>query len=391
MKKKKKTAVGKFLQIFLKSIFVIFMLVVTGFVSYKITLLYYDNFGGPENDKVAKAVRELYGEVEVTDVSKNLIYAVGEDKQLKAVILEVFNTNTNNVDYITLPLKAQFALSNELYQKLCNSGCDIPQIMKLSTMDNYFSGETLYEYGVIMIEDLLDVDINYYTAVPVDKFKKMFKQGEAAAVFAEDGTPMQSYYEWHLKKSYIKKISAFEAQEWEDYIKEVSDFCKSNLNVKSRLEYAKKYPQVNPKLIHTHSLYGTLQNNDFEINTEESNQMIQAILTNPSYTAAQTAAEGAQTKVSLGATIQILNASAINGLAAKYQTTLTTAGYTIASIGNYNGETAVQTKILVNKEGLGTDLLTYFTGAAVEMAELPYGCDIQIVLGTDADTGLEGN
>ncbi len=359
---------------------------VTGFISYKLTLLYYDNFGGPKDDKTARIISELYGEVEVTEVPKNLIYAVGDDKELKAVVLEIFNTKTNNMDYITIPLKSQFTLSNELYQKLCASGCDIPQIMKLSRMDDYFSDETMYEYGIIMIEDLLDVDINYYTALPADEFKKMFKQRHAMVAYAEDGTEMQSYYEWHLKKSYIKKISAFDENDYEDYIKEISKVSESNLNIKSKLEYAKSYVNMNPNLIYEHSLYGKLNNNDFEINVEASNQMIQMILSNPSYTNEQTEEVTTATKqASLGYTIQILNASEINGLAATYQTTLTNAGYTIASIGNYTGEMATQTKILVSEEGLGTDLLTYFKNAVVEKAELPYGCDIQIVLGTDAD------
>ncbi|MFA9465303.1 MAG: LytR C-terminal domain-containing protein [Velocimicrobium sp.] len=386
-KKKKKNALRKFLYVFLKSIFILFAFFVLGFISYKITLLYYDNFGGPEDDKVASIINDLYGEVEVTDVSKNLIYAMGDDNELKAVVLEILNTNTNNLDYITIPLKSQFVLSNELYQKLCASGCDVPQIMKLSHLDDYFTNKTMYEYGVILMEDLIDIDINYYTVVPVHKFKEMFKQGDAFVAYAGDGSEMQSYYEWHLKKSYIKKIAAFHEEEWKDYIKKISSFCESNLNTRSKLEYVDNYARINPNLIYEHSLYGTLNNNDFEINVEATNEMIQTILSNASYTIEQAdTITTATTKVSLGYTIQILNASQINGLAAQYKEMFTTQGYSIASIGNYTGEMASQTKILVNKEGLGTDFLTYFTNAVVEKAELPYGCDIQIVLGTDAKT-----
>lgn len=385
-RKKKKRALFKFLYVFLNSILIIAALCFAGFLSYKLTILYYDNFGMPEkDDKVASVISEIYGEVNVTDVSKNLVYAVGEDKKLKAVVLEIFNTNTNNMDYITIPLKSQFTLSNELYQKLCASGCDVPQIMKLSHLHDYFSKDAMYEYGVILIEDLLDVDIDYYTAVPVDEFKKIFKQGNARVAYAKDGTEMQSYYEWHVKSSYIKKITALNEKEMESYFKDLMRSCKSNLNIKSKLEYVKSYKNINPNFIYEHSLYGVLKNYDFEINVEESNSLIETILTNSTYTKKQTSATTSViTKVSLGYTIQILNASQINGLAAEYQTMLTNAGYTIASIGNYTGETAAQTKILVNKEDLGTDLLSYFSNAIVEKTELPYGCDIQIVLGTDA-------
>lgn len=384
-RKKRKRALYKFLYVFLNSILIILALSITGFASYKFTLLYYDKFGMPKkNDKIANAISEMYGEVTVTDISKNLIYAVGDDNKLKAVVLEIFNTNTDNMDYITIPLKTQFTLSNELYQKICASGCDIPQIMKLSHLIKYFSDKSMYEYGVILIEDLLDVDIDYYTAMPVEEFKSMFKQGDAPIAYANDGTEMQSYYEWHLKHSFIKKLSVSDEKEIETYFKDLMHSCKSNLNIKSKLEYVKEYKNIHPNLIYEHSLFGSLKNDDFEINVDESNRLIKTILENDTYTKEQKEGTSVSQKGSIGRTIQISNASEIDGLAAKYQTILTNAGYTIASIGNYTGEKASQTKILVKDEEIGADLLSYFTNGVVEKAELPYGCDIQIVLGTDA-------
>lgn len=387
-KKRKRSAFQKFMYVFLRSIFTILALFIAGFISYKITLLYYDHFGGPsDDDKSAKLIRELYGEVEVTDVAKNLIYCVGEDKEIKAVVLEIFNTNTYNMDYITIPMKSQFTVSNELYQKLCASGCDAPQIIKLSKMDNYFSDETLYEYGVILLEDLLDIDIDYYTAVPVEEFKKAFKQGDATIAYAEDGTTMQSYYEWHLKKSFINQVRELSESELEDFVKEEASLCESSLNTKSKVEYVKSYVKVNPDYIYEHSLYGIIEGGEFEVYVDESNQLIQTILNNATYTTEQTdTVRTAVTKVSLGYSIEILNGSQIDGLAAKYQSELSDAGYMISSIGNYNGGTVTQTKIRVSEEGLGTDLTTYFTNAIVEKADLDYGCDIQIILGTDANT-----
>lgn len=356
-----------------------------GFTSYKLTLLYYNEFGAPKDDKVAGLINELYGEIEVADVSKNLIYAVGEENEIKAVVLEIFNTNTNNMDYITIPMKAKFTISNELYQKLCASGSGAPQIMKVSRMSNYFNDATLYEYGVIMLEDLFDIDINYYTAVPVDLFKKMFKQRDAASAEAGDGTPMQSYYEWHLKESYLKEITGLKDKDLERYIKERVNASKSNLSLRSKLEYVPNYEKVNTKLIYTHSLYGRMENLDFEVNVEESNRLLQRILENASYTTEQKNAKPAsETKTSLGYNIEILNASQITGLAAQYEEKLVQDGYTVSSIGNYTGVVAAQTRIIVKEEGFGTDLLTYFAGAVIEKGDLTGDYQIQIILGTDA-------
>lgn len=389
-KRKKKKNAGKiFLQGFLKSFLILLALLATGFIGYKGTNFYYSKFGGPGDDKAAQIIKELYGEVEVVDIAINLIYCVDGDNQINAMVLEIFNTNTSNMDYVTIPLKSQFTISNELYQKLCASGCDAPQIMKLSKMDEYFSDETLYEYGVILLEDLLDIDINYYTAVAKDTFKQMFKKKAPPLSYNEEGIVISSDVQWNLKQSYLKEIGALtDESELEDYIREKLKKCKSNLNTKSKLEYGEKYRKVNPSLIYTHSIYGVLENNSFDIDVERTNLLFQQLLSNSSYTMEQKDTNGgtkAVERISLGAAIEILNGSGITGLAAKYQTSLLEDGYTVSKIGNYTSQTEQATRILVKEEGLGADLLEYFEGASIEVSQLPDGVDIEIILGSDAN------
>lgn len=389
-KRKKKKNAGKiFLQGFLKSFLILLALLATGFIGYKGTNFYYSKFGGPGDDKAAQIIKELYGEVEVVDIAINLIYCVDGDNQINAMVLEIFNTNTSNMDYVTIPLKSQFTISNELYQKLCASGCDAPQIMKLSKMDEYFSDETLYEYGVILLEDLLDIDINYYTAVAKDTFKQMFKKKAPPLSYNEEGIVISSDVQWNLKQSYLKEIGALtDESELEDYIREKLKKCKSNLNTKSKLEYGEKYRKVNPSLIYTHSIYGVLENNSFDIDVERTNLLFQQLLSNSSYTMEQKDTNGgtkAVERISLGAAIEILNGSGITGLAAKYQTSLLEDGYTVSQIGNYTSQTEQATRILVKEEGLGADLLEYFEGASIEVSQLPDGVDIEIILGSDAN------
>lgn len=389
-KRKKKKNAGKiFLQGFLKSFLILLALLGTGFIGYMGTNFYYSKFGGPGNDKAAQIIKELYGEVEVVDIAINLIYCVDGDNQINAMVLEIFNTNTSNMDYVTIPLKSQFTISNELYQKLCASGCDAPQIMKLSKMDEYFSDETLYEYGVVLLEDLLDIDINYYTAVAKDTFKQMFKKKAPPLSYNEEGIVISSDVQWDLKQSYLKEIGALtDESELEDYIREKLKKCKSNLNTKSKLEYGEKYRKVNPSLIYTHSIYGVLENNSFDIDVERTNLLFRQLLSNSSYTMEQKDTNGgtkAVERISLGAAIEILNGSGITGLAAKYQTSLLEDGYTVSQIGNYTSQTEQATRILVKEEGLGTDLLEYFEGASIEVSQLPNGVDIEIILGSDAN------
>lgn len=390
-RRKKKNIRQKFLQIFLKSFGVIILLCLTGFVSYKTTMFCFDQFGGPSDDKSAKLIRELYGEVEIKDISKNLIYAIDGDNQIKAMVLEVLNTNTHNMDYITIPMKSEFTMSNELYQKLCASGSEAPQIIKISKIDSYFKGDTLYQYGVILLEDMLGLDVDYYTAVSAEEFVKMFKSGKAEAAHDKEGNEITSPVEYKLRKSYLKKISTLTSEkELKDYIKEQLSRCTSNLTTRNKMEYAAEYRLVEPQLIYTHSLYGVTAESTFSVDADSSRELLAQILNNTeSYTTAQSQLDKTESQpgsgISAGYNIQILNASQINGLAAKYEEILEADGYTVTNIANYAGNIQRGTKIIVKEDGLGEDLALYIEGASVESGQTPSGIDIQIILGTDAD------
>ena len=86
---------------------------------------------------------------------------------------------------------------------------------------------------------------------------------------------------------------------------------------------------------------------------------------------------------SVGYSIEVLNSTDVAGVAAGWQETLNGAGFTVSSIGNYETETLVSTKIIVTQEGMGQDLVGYFKDASIEVGTISSGADIQIIVGTD--------
>lgn len=72
------------------------------------------------------------------------------------------------------------------------------------------------------------------------------------------------------------------------------------------------------------------------------------------------------------------------GLAGRFTETLEADGYTLTEPTNYTGTQSAQTRIQVKSEGVGEDLVSYFTDAKIEVApeEVPAGADIRIILGT---------
>ncbi|MSS64787.1 LytR family transcriptional regulator [Lachnospiraceae bacterium WCA-693-APC-MOT-I] len=397
-KKKKKSAASIFIRNFVRSVVLILVLSACGYGSYKITFLYYDKVGAPKDNKAAKIVKEYFGDVKVEDISKNLILSVEpESGQIKSMVLEIFNKSTSNFDYITIPMKTQFTLSNELYQKLFQAGCEAPQIIRLSKADEYFSEETLYQYMVILLEDYFGIDISYYTVVPQQTFREMFKK-EERTITTEGEQPVTGQYSVYcLKNNYLEKVRQLnDADAWEKFIKESYETCESSLPLKGKLEYVESYLNGNIDCAYFHSIYGQMKNGYFEADKENSAKMIQELVNNTvPYSAPQntessnlkpsSSDSGAGDEVNIeNLVVEILNTSKITGLAASYKQKLTEAGYQVASIGNYTQGTLTQSKIIVKDQGVGQTLLNYFPNAQVEVGTLKTGIDVQILLGTDA-------
>lgn len=389
-RKKKRNAAGVFMQGFLKSVLVIGLLFLTGFASYKVSLFYFNERGVSEGGRAAEVIKELYGTAEVEEISKNLIYSIDEESgKVKSMVLEIFNTKTGNMDYITLPTSTEITISNELYQKLVKGGCEAPQIIRLSRMNKYFSEDTLYEYGELILNDLLGIDISYYTVLEHGSFRRMFEKSERKeTVQTEETAVIQTMPVWMLSEKYKSQLEEAKQDEktMKDYIETSCEDVVSNLPVRSRKKYAEDYLKWETEKTHYHVLPCVAGENKYQVMPEEAKALTAQILGNPPYTEKQDNTAVNTTVDSRECSIQILNASQINGLAAEYQTLLTEQGYTVDSIGNYMGQMQEVTSILVRSTETGADLLGFFEGSTLTVSEaLPEGIDIQIILGTDAD------
>lgn len=74
--------------------------------------------------------------------------------------------------------------------------------------------------------------------------------------------------------------------------------------------------------------------------------------------------------------ILVLNSTKTNGLASRWMNKLSSEGFTNVSKGNYSLSKDAQTKIYVPEEGMGKDLLPYFTDAVIEVGTLDSGIDV---------------
>ena len=98
---KKKSVAKIFALSLLKSVLGIIIILAVGFASYKISYTILSN----NSEKVGTSsneIKDILDEAQTDEISKNLIY-VSNDKKISHLMLEICNTKTNNMDYITIP------------------------------------------------------------------------------------------------------------------------------------------------------------------------------------------------------------------------------------------------------------------------------------------------
>lgn len=383
---------NKLFKIFLRNLIrttsMMILLIAVAFGSFQLTMIVYKDSDSVGDSKAGELIKDIVSDVEVDTISKNLIYCVDKGTgKITKMVIEIFNTTTNNLDYVTVPADTKFTISEAMYQRLCVAIPEAPQIIQFSEIDKYFSEKTVYDYGQILMEDLLGVDISYYTVLDSEVYDTIFEEQEKTITYqplSEEENTVESMKIQMVQETYLQKFKeAQESGELKDFVKGWCDIVDSNLTEKNKLKYLESYEKIDGRLIYYHGIYGGDNGSNFVVAVSESQELMNGILENETYTISQREFHDNTDLVSsVGRKIEILNASNISGLAAAYQSKLTDAGYTVEKIGNYSGSILTETKIIVAEEGIGQDLLKFFKGAQLEMGQLEEGQDIQIILGT---------
>lgn len=371
---KNKSLFWTFLNGFLKSILVIGIVIAIGVISYKVTLSYYQVNDNLSENEIANSIIDIVSDAKVDKISKNLIFQVEkEKKEIKHIVLEIFNTTTYNLDYITIPAQTKYTISETLYQKLCVVNPEVPQIIQLSELGKYFSEKSMYAYGSLIIGDLLSTDISYYTIFNIEDYQQIFE------------TIKDNKVE-RFREEFIRELSTLnDSKLLKEYINDLYKKIDSNLSLKNKLKYLNSYLKVNVDFIYFHHIFGKDSDSNFIVDTESTTQLISELIENLSYQQSQTEIETIAKKQmisSKGLNIQILNSSKISGLASAYKEKLSLEGFTVTKVGNYEGDSLTNTHIIIKEKGRGNDLLEFFHEAIIEIGEVPDGVDIQIILGT---------
>lgn len=420
----KKNVLKMFLMSLLKSLLCIVIILGVGIISYKISYTILSK-GNNDVDTNSDSLKDIMDEATTDEISKNLIYVSDDKNKITHLMLEICNTKTNNMDYVTIPVKTDYTIPSVMYRKLCQINQEIPQVIRLSKLKQYFENEDeAYGYGVLIFEKMLGTDISYYTAISQETYDNHYTEQKVKVAFktkssvnntpAPDGTTPESNTTLKTKmkisvlsEAYTNQLTDLggDQEKIADFIKDQYERVASNLTVYNKLGYLEAYQKMNVSYYHYWGIPGTYTDSVFAVDTKAAKSALKQLADNETaYTEAQdltktnmisVSSSSGDTKSSSkdkkedddkesskGLKIYVLNGSQISGLASETKTKLEEAGYTVPKVGNYTKETLTKTRIVVSKKGQGEDLAEYFSDPEITVGDVTSGYDIEIILGT---------
>jgi hypothetical protein len=269
----RKSAGKMFIGGFIKSFFIIFVLIIIGVIIYQ-AVIHLWKPPAAEAVKITDEKKTVPGNITVAsidDISKNLIYGVNDKTgKIDKILLEILNCKNEKLHYITIPVDTRFTMSDSLYRKLVPVNPAIPQLLKLSGISKYFDKNTKYDYGVLLLEDLLKIKISYYTVIPLSIYETIFT-GENLTADGADGeteraVPTEVFSDDY--KAFLKTLKTTE--DLSNYIEELYPSLRSNLSLNEKMSYFDSYSNMDTKNIFFELIKGKEQNSGYMIDDDQA-------------------------------------------------------------------------------------------------------------------------
>lgn len=354
------------------------------------------------------------------------VFGVDKDGTRTDVIFVVhYDSAAESISLVSLPRDTRVSLTDEVKTNITTEGRSYSQVTKLNAVHAY-SGEKIgCQNTVLQIEDLLGIKIDHYVKVDLEAFRAivdaiggvdMYVPQDMYWDMRDTGDPLINLKEGdqHLDgekaeqlvrfRRYVEgDVARIEVQQLflkalaekvlstETILKNLPDlisvmykYIETDISMADALKYVNYVDKVDMSKISMETLPGVGQYvggvSYFIHDAEATREMVDHVF----YSVAATDTQGAATD-SKSLLIQVSNGGNINGLAATYSKTLEDAGYRVGSPSNYSGTQNTHTRIQVKNEGVGSDLVSFFTNAKVEVApdEIGADADIRIILGTE--------
>jgi hypothetical protein len=247
-----------------------FFLFGVGILSYKAVIHFFHiPEGQPKASSEPAIDQKDLTTATVEDVSKNLIFCVDEKNgDITKLILEVFSCAEHKLYYITIPVRTQYTMSETLYRELVLVDPAIPQVIRLSGITNYFPEDKVYDYGVLLMEDLLKLKVSYYTVMTDSVYHSVFITEEQKE--DDSGAPKEIFTAKYSK--FLKTLQS--EKQVKGYLEEFYDTISSNLSVMDKLKYVESYLSLTPEDIRFEIIAGNQTNSAYIIDTAKAAEQL---------------------------------------------------------------------------------------------------------------------
>ena len=354
-----------------------------------------------------------------------------EGTRTDTIMVGCYNSVTNGIDIMSIPrdtLVSATAANFEIMQER-NPGLT-DSTMMVNAIHSYAGSEDGPEMLTEELESMLDINIDYYIRVDFDAFHYFIdsiggvdfdvprdmkyddptqdlhidlkagmqhldgEKAEQLVRFRKDnygggyalGDIERIQVQQDFFKALVKKAVSADTikSSPQAYVTTLFKYVTTNAGVKDAVKYISVIDKLNTDNINSYTLPGTTKNNRWIMDKEETDAIVYEVFKRPSEEIlAEQNSDASETSGSKNASIQVLNGGYTNGKAADVQDMLVANGYTVDNIGSYEGEKHEETRIYVNSDGLGEDLVEYFNSAKVIKNSSTTGdYDIVIVVGT---------
>jgi len=264
-----------FVRIFLRSILVVSILLVTGVLSYKAAMVFWQK----DSEKEETAFQYNADTQGISDeiaggITKNLICGYDEEsKEITRIVLEVFDAGNHKLSYVTIPVNTELTISSTLYKKLTLDDPKIPQVIKMSTIMKYLEPDKAFEDEVLIAQELLGIDINYYTAIPTNLYETMFHSKKINQSDGYDSVMMETF-----TKEFNESITNLDTKEkLSTYIKDIYPDLLTDLTLEDKMKFINYYTLLSINDISFDLIRGKNLNYAYEIDTVQASEQITAL------------------------------------------------------------------------------------------------------------------
>lgn len=439
---KKPSMIKRFFSFLLKVVVVVLLMLCIGVgsfegVTYYLTGSLYDfrekaqeadNTG--DTDTQTESVTETKNE----DMENTLLFVDSEDNMSEYIFLSMLNKKTKALDVILFPENPQVQVSRDLLKKISEKLDGKSNTVEFCDIERVF-GEEKYDILCEIVGEMLNIEVSgwdHMTAKNATSFLNMISpvettmkdtisyrngkgtlkvleegdvslDGETAASYLAylDGTTLQESNRLDRMVNYLEEyLDRLISEKKSTTIMEKYQKCTESSEDRSFEDMTDALKTSDVDFITLRILQGSESGDFFVIDNQKVQLQISALIkqaasyskdgeedtteedsdedTDPIY-------EGESDSKDLS--IELYNAAYVRGIASEWEYFLEDEGYNITIVDTYQQEGPISTtRIILEKEGIGEDLLKYFPNADVSVGDISTGGDIQVYIGTDSTT-----